>query len=70
MTRYFTADEVRRKLQALVEMYPTASAAAADIGVTRGHLSRVLRGEKKLDGKVLKWAGFDHAQVYIGARVG
>jgi hypothetical protein len=35
--------------------FPGAAIAAADLGVSRGHLHRVLKGERHSDGLLARW---------------
>lgn len=59
------ADEMRLRLINDVDGYPSDSAAAKAFGVTRGHLSRVLRGLKPVDGAIAHALGYERQDCYV-----
>jgi plasmid maintenance system antidote protein VapI len=56
---------VLRELHIAVERYPSDSKAAEAFGVTRGHLSRVLRGEKPITAKIARGLGYEQQRWYV-----
>lgn len=65
MSIYFTAVELRRSLGRLVKAAGGVRAAARDLHVSAGHLSRVMRGKKALDGKILSTLRFRAVTRYV-----
>lgn len=57
--------QIRSVLRAFVDRYPSDSAAAKAFGVTRGHLSRVLRGQKPVDGAIAHALGYERQDCYV-----
>lgn len=65
MAEYFTAKEVVEHLRQEAGSYRSEAELARAIGVSRSHLNRIMRGEKKPYGRVLHWLGYKPAQVYV-----
>lgn len=59
------AHQMQLRLRAAVDRYPSDSAAAQAFGVTRGHLSRVLRGLKPVDGAIAHALGYERQDCYV-----
>ena len=57
--------EVLGELHLAVKRYPSDSKAAQAFGVTRGHLSRVLRGEKPVTAKIALSLGYEQQRWYV-----
>lgn len=66
------ADEVRGKLRIMVKGFKqlgvSQNGVARRMGITNGHLSRVLRGEKEPGEKVLSWLGMESVTFYRNAK--
>jgi len=45
--------------------YRNQSELARAIGISRAHMSRVVRGKKPIDGRVLSWLGYKVITVYV-----
>lgn len=57
--------ELRAVLEHEVERYHSDSAAAKAFGVSRSHLSRVLRGVKPIDGAIAHALGYERQDCYV-----
>lgn len=57
--------EMRRVLVEMVDQHATDAAAARSMGVSRSHLSRVLRGEKPVDGAIAHALGYERHDCYV-----
>lgn len=57
--------QMRLRLRNVVDRYPSDSAAAQALGVSRGHLSRVLRGLKPIDGLIALALGYERQDCYV-----
>ncbi len=57
--------EIQVRLRNEVDLYPSDSAAADAFGVSRGHLSRVLRGLKPVDGAIAHALGYERRDCYV-----
>lgn len=57
--------EMRLQLQRAVSRYPSDALAAKSFGVSRGHLSRVLRGLKPIDGAIALALGYERQDCYV-----
>lgn len=64
MAEYFSLRDVVDDLRQAVNHYRSEAELARAIGVSRSFLNRVMRGEKKPTGKILKWLGYREAHVY------
>ena len=53
------------ELEKAVERYESDAAAARSFGVTRGHLSRVLRGEKPITAKIALGLGYEQQRGFV-----
>lgn len=62
-----TSHQARRRLREAVDCYESDSAAAKAFGVSRSHLSRVLRGIKPVDGKIARAIGYERQDCYVRA---
>jgi plasmid maintenance system antidote protein VapI len=65
MAKWRTEDELMLELEREVEKFDTDSAAAAWLGVTRGHLSRVLSGEKPITAKIARALGYEPMRCFV-----
>ena len=61
---FFTAKEVHETLLDARKDFRSDAELARAIGVSRSHFSRVMRKEKPIDGKVLRWLGFRRVVAY------
>jgi hypothetical protein len=68
MSTLYAADDLRRKLRTLVEGLGGVRKAAPVLRASPGHLSRVMRGQKVLDGNILAALGFRHVDRYVRLR--
>ena len=59
MSRLKTEDDLLFELKREVERYPSDAKAAAAFGVTRGHMSRVLRRLKPITAKIALGLGYE-----------
>jgi hypothetical protein len=57
--------EMRLQLQRAAARYPSDAKAAEAFGVSRGHLSRVLRGLKPIDGAIALSLGYERQDCYV-----
>lgn len=57
--------QIRLRLHNAVDRYRSDSAAATAFGVSRGHLSRVLRGLKPVDGAIAHALGYERQDCYV-----
>jgi len=57
--------QIRLRLRNEVDRYRSDSAAAKAFGVSRGHLSRVLRGLKPVDGSIAHALGYERQDCYV-----
>lgn len=57
--------QMRLRLRNEVDRYQSDSAAAKAFGVSRGHLSRVLRGLKPVDGAIAHALGYERQDCYV-----
>ena len=57
--------QMRLVLRNEVDRYHSDSAAAKAFGVSRGHLSRVLRGVKPIDGAIALALGYERQDCYV-----
>jgi hypothetical protein len=57
--------QMRERLRTEVDRYDSDSAAAKAFGVSRGHLSRVLRGLKPVDGAIAHALGYERQDCYV-----
>lgn len=57
--------QMRLRLRTEVDRYPSDMAAAEAFGVSRGHLSRVLRGIKPVDGAIAHALGYERQDCYV-----
>ena len=57
--------QMRLRLHNEVDRYPSDSAAARAFGVSRGHLSRVLRGLKPINGAIAHALGYEREDCYV-----
>lgn len=57
--------QIRLQLCNAVDRYPSDSAAAKAFGVSRGHLSRVLRGLKPVSGVIAHALGYERQDCYV-----
>lgn len=64
MPELFTEAEVRAKLKEEIAYTGSEAAFARMIGVSRSHMNRIVRGEKPVYGRVLKWLGFKAITMY------
>ena len=62
--KYFSVKDVVNDLRQVACSYHSNAELARAIGVTRSHFSRVIRGEKNPDGKILKWLGYRKAVLF------
>lgn len=60
--RYY---QMRLLLINAVDKYPSDLKAAKAFGVSRGHLSRVLRGLKAIDGSIALALGYERQDCYV-----
>jgi transcriptional regulator with XRE-family HTH domain len=56
--------QLLRMLRERVKVYKNQSELARAIGISRSHMSRVVRGDKPIDGRVLAWLGYRAVTVY------
>lgn len=57
--------QMRLRLLNVVDRYQSDRAAAQAFGVSRGHLSRVLRGLKPVDGAIAHALGYERQDCYV-----
>lgn len=57
--------QIRLRLRNEVDRYESDNAAAKAFGVSRGHLSRVLRGLKPVDGAIAHALGYERQDCYV-----
>jgi hypothetical protein len=57
--------QMRLRLRNAVDRYRSDCAAAKAFGVSRGHLSRVLRGLKPVDGAIAHALGYERQDCYV-----
>ena len=57
--------QIRLQLRNVVDRYESDNAAAKAFGVSRSHLSRVLRGLKPVDGAIAHALGYERQDCYI-----
>ena len=65
MARMKTEDDLRYELERAVDRYPSDAQAAKAFGVSRGHLSRVLRGVKPITAKIALGLGYEEQRGYV-----
>lgn len=66
MNREYTAADVRSKLRETMKLLDISQNALADrVGVTKGHMSRVLRGEKEPGPIIAQWLGLSIVTRYV-----
>ncbi len=58
-------DVILSELERAVNRYPSDAAAARAFGVSRGHLSRVLRGLKPMTAKIAHGLGYEQQHWYV-----
>ena len=62
----YTSGELRIRLRQQIKMLGvTQNELARRIGITNGHLSRVLHGEKEPGPKILTWLGLVAVTYYV-----
>ena len=55
---YIYEDELPKILELYVDDFPSVAAAARALGVSRGHLSRVLNGKKPITPNLIEALGY------------
>lgn len=60
-----TEGELRAELERDVERYPTDSAAAKALGVSRSHLCRVLSGQKPITERIAHSLGYEQQRCFV-----
>jgi hypothetical protein len=60
-----TADWLRHELERVCDRYQSDAEAARAFGVTRGHLSRVLRGIKPITARIALGLGYEEQKRYV-----
>jgi hypothetical protein len=60
-----TEAELLYELKTVVDQYPTDAAAAKAFGISRGHLSRVLRGLKPITANLASCLGYEEQKRYV-----
>jgi len=60
-----TESDLKHELERAVDRYESDAAAARAFGVTRGHLSRVLRGEKPITQKIAHCLGYERQWRFV-----
>jgi hypothetical protein len=58
-------EDLLTELRDAVDVYPSDAVAARAFGVTRGHLSRVLRGLKPITAKIALGLGYEEQRCYV-----
>lgn len=58
-------DELLAELEREVEKYPSDSLAAKAFGVSRGHMSRVLRRQKPITAKIALGLGYERQVCFV-----
>lgn len=51
-------------LRGTISTFRSEAEMARAVGVSRSHFNRVVRGEKPIQGKVLKWLGYREVRGY------
>jgi hypothetical protein len=65
MARMKTEDDLRNELIVEVERYESDAAAARAFDISRGHLSRVLRGLKPITSKIALGLGYEEQRGFV-----
>lgn len=60
-----TDSDLLHELETAVDHYDSDAAAARAFGVSRGHLSRVLRGLKPITAKIARGLGYEQQTCYV-----
>lgn len=60
-----TEDDVLAELLRAVDRYPSDAAAALAFGVSRSHLSRVLRAQKPITAKIAHALGYEQQRRFV-----